>query len=289
MAATAMIGGPSVFAEESSSTEQIANHGVFTKPLGSMEVEVMAERLAAMGLGGIECPVRGGGRIDPQRIGDELPPVVEGLAKHDLTILVMASDINDPADPLTEVQLRTAATLGVPAYRMRYFRYERGKDLRPQIDRWRGQMKDLAAMNHEFGIQGLYQNHADFRMFGGPIWDLHSAIADIDPDHLGVAFDLRHATVEGGYSWQLAWELIQDHVRALYVKDFAWRDGKTVNLPLGEGQTSSEFYRSLSDAMKRLPISLHEEYLDHRRPDLVEKHLEFFAKDYATLRGWLAG
>jgi sugar phosphate isomerase/epimerase len=171
---------------------------------------------------------------------------------------------------------------------MQYYRYEKGKDLLSQIDRWRGQMKDLAAMNHEFGIQGLYQNHAGYRMFGGQMWDLHRGISDIDPDHLGVAYDLRHAAVESGMGWPLGWELIRDHVRAFCVKDFKWDGNEAIHVPLGEGIVSNDFYRQLPQEMRKMTISLHEEYHDHRRPDLIETHLKSIAKDYATLQGWLA-
>jgi sugar phosphate isomerase/epimerase len=286
VSAVVATGGDSI-AGDADAPKQTPNHCVFTKPLTSMSPETQAKRLAEMGFGGIECPIRAGGQIEPDRVVDELPALVETLAGHDISILIMTSDINDPEDPLTETQLRTAATLGIPSYRMQYYRYEKGKDLPSQIDRWRGQMKDLAAMNHEFGIQGLYQNHAGYRMFGGQIWDLYQGISDIDPDHLGVAYDLRHAAVESGMGWQMGWELIQEHVRALCVKDFKWRGPEVIHVPLGEGIASSDFYRQLSEPLQKMTISLHEEYHDHRRPDLVETHLQSIAKDYATLRRWL--
>ena len=36
------------------------------------------------------------------------------------------------------------------------------------------------------------------------------------------------------------------------------------------------------------PISLHEEYLDHRKPELVEEHLQAIKKDFEILNNWLS-
>ena len=263
------------------------NHCVFTKPLQSMPAAQMADRLAQMGFDGVECPVRRGGRIDPQKVEDQLPKHAEILAGKNLRISIITTDITDADDAVTERVLRTAADLGITHYRMAYYHYEKGKAIADQIIGFSDRLKSLAALNADLGIQGLYQNHDGNDRFGAAIWDLHRAIANIHPDQLGVAYDLRHATVEGGRSWPTALWLIRDHIRTLYVKDFRWDDGKVINVPLGAGQTSSDFYRDLGETFRAMPISLHEEYLDHRDASLVPKHLEAIAKDYATLRQWL--
>ena len=83
--------------------------------------------------------------------------------------------------------------------------------------------------------------------------------------------------------------MIQPRVDTVYVKDFQWTDEKKpTNVPLGEGRVEREFFELLRKSGFDGPVSLHEEYLDHRDPSLVPQHLAAIKKDLATLRRWLA-
>ncbi|MEM9826195.1 MAG: TIM barrel protein [Planctomycetota bacterium] len=270
-----------------SNRPQISNHAVFTKPLTSMPAKQMAAQLASMGFGGVECPVRPGGRIDPQNAADELPAYVETIGQQGLQLKIITTSITRADDPITQSLLRTAATLGIRHYRMGYYKYQRGRDILSQLAEWKAMLKDLAALNHDFGIQGLYQNHAGENYMGAAIWDLHTCVADLPRSDLGVIYDLRHAVVEGGKSWPIAWRLISEHVGGLYAKDFKWENNRVKNVPLGTGLATSKFWKTLPKAFAGLPISLHEEYLDHRNPWLVPQHLAAIDRDYVTLRTWL--
>ena len=274
-------------AEPSDPANPVPHIAAFTKPMQRIAPERVASRLSSAGFAGVECPIRSKGRIEPSRIEDELPAHVETLAAAGVAITIAATDINDPDDPATARVLGALAAAGVPAYRMAYYRYAKDTDLPSQIDDFAARMRSLAALNREIGITGLYQNHADYRFFGGPIWDLHRAVQGIEPEHLGVAFDLRHATVEGGRSYPLEWQLIAPHVRAFYVKDFRWEGGKIVNQPLGRGQCDPDFYKNLSAEQKRMPFSLHVEYL--RGPAATDGDQVFaaFERDGKKLAGWL--
>lgn len=257
---------------------------VFTKPFNSLSFDELAEKVAESGYNGIEAPIRRGGHVDPENVTDELPKLVEALAKRNLEITVMTSDINDASDPATERVLRTAATLGIKRYRMKYFRYASDQPISDQIATWHDQLVDLAAMNHDFGITGLYQNHAGVNYMGAAIWDLDQVLDGIAPTDIGMAYDIRHATVEGGTSWPTALRMIRDHIDTVYVKDFVWEGRKTKNVPLGEGVVSPSFFKMMADTDFRGPISLHEEYLDHKDPELVPQHLAAIKKDLATLK-----
>ena len=95
------------------------------------------------------------------------------------------------------------------------------------------------------------------------------------------------STVEGGMSWPITFHMIRPHIDAVYVKDFRWVDGKPDNVPLGQGQISPKFFDLLAESNFQGPISLHEEYLDHRKPELVTEHLEAIKADLSTLNRWL--
>jgi sugar phosphate isomerase/epimerase len=262
----------------------------FTKPFNSLSFDELADRMAELGFDGIEAPIRPHGHIEPEQVPDKLPELVEALKKRNLEITVLTSNINDPNNPLTESVLQTAAKLGIRRYRMQYFKYDLQQPIRQQINRWQPQVRDLAAMNKELGITGLYQNHAGRNYVGAALWDLPLLLDGIDKDHVGIAYDIRHATVEGGTSWPATFQMVRPHIATVYVKDFQWVDSpKPKNVPLGEGRVDGrEFVKRLRASKYDGPISLHEEYLDHNDPKLVPQHLAALKKDLATLKTWLA-
>ncbi len=260
---------------------------VFTKPFNSLSFEQLADEVAELGFDGIEAPIRRGGHVTPERIADDLPKLVEALADRDLEITVMTSDVNDPGDPLTETVLRTAATLGIKRYRMKYVHYEKDISIDDQLANWHDQFVDLAAMNHDFGITGLYQNHAGSKQMGAAIWDLAQVLDGIAVTDLGMAYDIRHAIVEGGTSWPVTFRMIQPHIDTVYVKDFQWNNGKVANVPLGKGLVDPKFFDMLREIDFQGPISLHEEYLSHKDPELVPKHLQAIKNDMTALQQML--
>lgn len=260
---------------------------VFTKPFNSLSFDDLAERIATIGFDGIEAPIRSGGHIQPTDVADRLPELVDALKKQGLKISVMTSDVNDASDAVSVNVLRAASKAGIRFYRMKYFKYDENRSIRKQLSNWKSQIVDLAAMNRELGITAVYQNHAGRNYFGAPIWDMAEVLEGVDPAEVGVAYDIRHATVEGGNSWPISFRLIQPHVKVVYVKDYEWQGEKVANVPLGDGLVSKNFFKTLKDLKFDGPISLHEEYLDHRKPELVPDHLEAMKKDLGVLNQWL--
>lgn len=283
--ASASFAGTTAIAADSPSKNSIC---VFTKPFNSLTFDELADRIAELGFDGIEAPIRKGGHIEPEAVPDELPKLVEALRKRNLEITVMTSDINDPNDPLTEKVLKTASKLGIRRYRMKYFKYDFDQPILKQINEWRPQIEDLAALNRELKVTALYQNHAGRNYLGAPLWDLSKLLQGISVDEIGVAYDIRHATAEGGMSWPVTYHMIRPHIDTVYVKDFVWNDGvRPVNVPLGEGRIDDDFFKLLRKSDFNGPISLHEEYLDHRKPELVPDHLSAIKRDFAVLKKML--
>ena len=262
---------------------------VFTKALQSLSYEELASRIAALGFSGIEAPIRKGGHIEPEAVPEELPKMVAALKKHGLELTIMTSSVNSVTQPHTETTLRIAAGLGIRQYRMQYFTYDADRPIRQQVREIRGHLRDLAALNLELGIQGLYQNHAGERYFGAGLWDLEQALRGIDSAAIAVCYDVRHATVEGGQCWPVPFQLLRDKIAALYAKDFTWGTGPgPQNTPLGKGRVDyPRFFEMVQESGFDGPISLHVEYIDHRDPKLVPEHLAAMERDLATLKTWL--
>ena len=260
---------------------------VFTKPFNSLSFDELADRIAELGFDGIEAPIRKGGHVEPENVADELPKLVEALNKRDLKITILTSDINDPDDPATAKVLKTAAGLGIKRYRMKYLKYDLSKSVIDQLNQWRTRFHDLANMNREIGIRAVYQNHAGGNTFGAPLWDLNYVLEGIDVNDIGVAYDIRHAAVEGGKSWPITFHMIWPKIDTVYVKDFVWDGKKVKNVPLGSGLVDRKFFSMLNKTNFEGPISLHEEYLDHKKPELVADHLAAIKNDLSKLKTWL--
>ncbi|MCW1922426.1 sugar phosphate isomerase/epimerase [Luteolibacter arcticus] len=258
---------------------------VFTKMLEKVPADELAEKIAALGITGIEAPIRAGGHIEPRDVADKLPAFNEAFKKRGLEIVILSSDV-DQVKPEHETVLRTAAALGIKRYRLKHYRYDLKKPIAPQLADIRAKLIDIAAMNKELGVQGQYQNHRGNDYVGGPIWDMVSALDGIDPAQLGLAFDFAHATVEGGNAWELNLHRAASHIVSVYFKDYRL-DGRQWNpCPLGEGAVnpkSAALVRQLLPATT--PISIHIEYISG--DNHVARMLEAMKNDVGTLRKWL--
>ncbi|NLX12846.1 MAG: sugar phosphate isomerase/epimerase [Phycisphaerales bacterium] len=257
----------------------------FTKYLHSLSYDQLAESIAHLGFDGIEAAVREKGHILPERVQDDLPKLIDVLGKNGLEITIMTTSISRADQPADEKILRLAAGLGVKRYRMGYYTYDLGRPIKPQLHALRSIVREVAAMNREIGIQGLYQNHAGARYVGATVWDFQSLIEDVPVAEIGFAFDIRHAVVEAGLSWPVLQNVAEPHLGAVYVKDFRWENDRTVHVPLGEGRVDRGFLNRCQRAAFGGPFSLHVEY---RQQEGAEPNLEALGQDRMTLRRWLA-
>ena len=279
---------PAVRASRISLKPQPFPRVVFTKFLEKVPPFELAEKIAALGVSGIEAPIRAGGHIEPAKAADELPAFVEALGKRGVSITILSSDISS-ADKSAESLLRTAAALGIRRYRLAHLRYDLKMPIAPQLENFRARLKDLAAMNRELGVQGQYQNHRGNNYVGGPIWDMVSALDGVDPADLGLAFDFAHATVEGANAWELNFRRAAPHVVAVYFKDYRLNGRQWSACPLGEGVVQARAASLVKQLLPpTTPISLHIEYIGGTGDDRVRGTLEAMRTDLATLDRWFA-
>ncbi|MDB6028128.1 MAG: Xylose isomerase-like barrel [Verrucomicrobiales bacterium] len=259
----------------------------FEKPLQFLSYDELAELMASIGLDGIEAAVRDKGHVLPEKVEQDLPRMHEALKKRGLEISILTSSINSVESPHAEKVLRTAAKLGIKRYRLLWYAYDLSKPILPQLDAIRPKLAKLVALNRELGLTALYQNHSGDKMVGAPLWDIYSLIKDFDPKEMALAYDIRHATVEGGLSWPIQFNLVKSHLGAVCVKDFVWDQGKVKNVPLGEGVVDKKFFTMLKETKFDGPVSVHVEYLEHSK----DKNAigEAFRKDLVTTKSWLEG
>lgn len=259
---------------------------MFNKPLQHLGYEAQAELVAEMGFAGIEGTVRKGGHVEPAKVKEDLPKQIEALKKNGLEMTLMTTDVNEVDSEVHRTVLRTAAELGVTRFRMGSIKYTYDRPIPEQLDEIRGTLQKLNNFCKPLGIQPLYQNHAGAGRFGAAIWDVYEVMKDSDPADIGIAFDIRHATVEGGQSWPTEFHLIRPWFGVVYCKDFVWKDdsAKPQNVPLGTGRVDyPAFFKLLKKSGYDGPVSLHMEYKDHRDPALLDESIAAIRADRDSL------
>lgn len=260
----------------------------FSKPFQKASPERTAEIVTEIGWDGIELPVRTKGQIEPERVEEELPKLVEALKKKGKIVGMLTTDIIGPATPHTEKVLRTAKALGITRYRCGFTKYNLDQPIKEQLDALKPQLRDLAAMNKDLGLRGGWQNHSGATYVGCAVWDIFELVRDLDPNALGICYDIAHSTIEGGLSWPLEARLMLPWYVCVYVKDFSWVPGKKGGVdpkwcPLGEGAVRKDFFAWLKKSGYRGPISQHVEYLEGEGIEEIAA----MKKDCVTLRSWL--
>lgn len=238
---------------------------VFSKHLQWLPFADVGPVIAESGFRAVDLTVRPGGHVLPERVEEDLPRAVETLRRSGLTVPLITTAIVDAADPLARRVLATARKVGVSHYRMGYWTFPPNADPLQALREMKPRAAALAALNREIGIRGGYQNHVGTRV-GGSVWDLGVLLEGIEPDGLGVQYDIRHAVAEGGESWPVALRMIAPHIDTIAVKDHIWAkraDGRWEprSVPLGEGMVNFDAYlRQLLARGPLPPATMHFEY-----------------------------
>jgi sugar phosphate isomerase/epimerase len=260
----------------------------FSKPFTNLSFDDTAALVAEVGWDGIECPVRkASSHIAPEKVDDDLPRMVEALRKRKLEVAMITTDIVG-VDATAEKILRAAVKSGVRNYRLGAIHYTPDRPIRAQIEDIKARLRDLAQLNKTLGVIGGIENHSGQDYFGAPVWDAMQAIEALDPSALGIAFDIGHATIEGGLAWPLHARLAEPRYTVVYVKDYRWEKQaagwRAAWCPLGEGMLNRKFFSTLAKSSYRGPLCQHHEYDLGKTP---AEMLAYFKQDLQTFRQWL--
>ncbi|MFY0598106.1 MAG: sugar phosphate isomerase/epimerase [Cyclobacteriaceae bacterium] len=237
---------------------------IFSKHLQFLNYKEMSEAAAEIGFDGVDLTVRPGGHILPENVEEQLPLATAQLNKVDLKPKLMTTAITDANDAFTKKILTSASKEGIACYRLGYYRYPDNLSIPESIANIQQQTRELARLNQELNISGAYQNHAGMHV-GASIWEIWQMLQEIDPAYLGCQYDIRHATVEGGKSWNTGLRLINQQINSIVLKDFKWEQSggkwKLINTPIGEGMVDfRSYFKLLKKYQIKVPISLHLEY-----------------------------
>lgn len=268
---------------------------LFSKHLQFLDYNDMAAAAAEMGFDGLDLTVRPKGHVLPKKVVDDLPKAVDAMKKYGITPKVMTTNVWDLSKPEQQTVLETASKLGFTHYRTGWLSYPEERTIEESQTIYGQQAKNLELLNKELRLIGCYQNHAGNHV-GAPIWDLPPILSVTNNENIGCQYDIRHAVVEGGSSWELGLRQIKPFIKSLVIKDFKWGKvngkWKPINTPLGEGMVDFIRYFALLKKHKiNVPISLHLEYdlggAEHGATKIIIDKKEVFTqmkKDLTFLR-----
>jgi sugar phosphate isomerase/epimerase len=286
-----LAGAAALFASSAAAREKL-KVAIFSKHLQFVQGADLAKAAADLGFDGVDITVRKGGHVSPERVKQDLPPLVAAIRQHGLEVPMITTEIVDADTPFAEDMVRTAAELGVRHYRFGGFKYTSDRPYPAQLDAMRPRLAKLAQLNARYQSCAMYHTHSGAGLVGASIWDLYLLMRDLDPKLVGMNFDLAHATIEGGLGgWINSFRISGPYVRGLAVKDYIWaRDSKgkwrEQWVPLGEGMVHwPEFFAMLAATDFAGPVQVHYEYPLGEARDGIYTAMK---RDLGVLRAGLA-
>jgi sugar phosphate isomerase/epimerase len=272
---------------------------IFSKHLQFVEGDELASAAAKIGFDSIDITVRKGGHVEPERVRQDLPPLVAIIRRHGLEVPMITADIVDAESPHAEEILRVMAELGIRYYRWGGFTYADNAPYPAQLDGFKTRIAKLAALNARYKACAMYHTHSGKDQVGAPIWDLYVLLKDFDPNAVGINYDVGHATIEGGLGgWIDSYRIAESHLRGIAAKDFVWAKGakgwQVQWVPLGEGMVRfPEFFTMVAASGFDGPLQLHFEYslggADGGKREITIPREEVYAamkRDLGRLRGY---
>lgn len=268
---------------------------IFSKHFHFLNYQKMAEAAKDIGYDGVDLTVRPNGHVKPDNVEQDLPSAIQAVKNNGLKVEMITTDVDSADSQRDHTILNTASENGVHYYRMNWFDYPEDVSMPRALERLQQQVSELSHLNKDLGIVGCYQNHSG-TLVGASIWEVWKLLQEAEKAYMGVQYDIRHATVEGGRSWPNGLRLINPYIKTLVLKDVKWikqsGEWKLKNVPIGEGMVDFiSFFRLLKKYGLHPPVSLHLEYplggAEHGAHTISIEHRDVFKameKDLTTIK-----
>ncbi len=264
---------------------------LFSKHLPHLGYWDLAKAQRDLGIPGCDLTVRPNGHVLPENVARDLPKAHEALQSEGIALPMITTNLLSLDDPAARPTLYTAAELGVPFFKIGYYRYRDLTKLQETLDQVKVDLDGLIGLAQHAGIQGGFHNHSGAYV-GSAMWDHWGLLQDLDPRVVGFYFDPCHATIEGGDAgWEIGFHRLAGRINMVACKDFHWDkvDGRweAVMCPLGQGMVDyPKFFQLLAASGFSGPISLHVEYEIDAPTEKAkqEKELQAIERDFAYLK-----
>ncbi len=237
---------------------------IFSKHLQFLDYKTTGEMAAEMGFSGVDLTVRPKGHVLPETVLTDLPKAVKDITASGINCNMITTAIESVNNPLDVAILEAASKAQIKYYRTNWFKYRDGISMQDSLLLYQEEIKKLGELNKKLGLIGCYQNHAGTNV-GASYWEIKKILETVNPDYFGTQYDIRHAMVEGGNSWENGLQLLHSQTKVIVLKDFIWGkvNGKweAINVPMGEGMVDFvKYFKLLKQYNIKPPVSLHLEY-----------------------------
>lgn len=263
---------------------------VFSKHLAFLDYPALARTLAGL-RAHCDLSVRPGGHVLPENVGQDLRRAHAALAEQGVGLPMITTGLLSAEDPAARPTLETAKALGIPIFKLGFYRYSDPAAYAQTLQDVGRRMNSLAALAKEINIPASYAIHSA-NYLGAPMWDLAELIEGLESGPMGCCFDPYHAVIEGGLAgWQLGFHRLAPHINMVSVKDFYWEKRgdrwRVHDCPLGEGMVDfPKFFEMLAATGFNGPITLHQEFELEGPTEAIrqERTLAAIEKDVEYLR-----
>jgi len=259
----------------------------FSKHLQDMNYDQVGKALRDAGFDGVDLTVRPKGHVLPERVAEDLPRAYEAIRSHALQVPMISTELLSASDPAARPTLQTAARLGIPYFKVGYYKWT--NDLDATLANVRSSLRGLVELAKEYGITAGLHNHVGY--VGQTVWEVQPIIASLDAKRLGYYYDFHHTVSQSTRnSWEVTLRLAAPRLKMVATKDFNWakrdKGWQTESCPLGRGAVDwARAFAHLGEIRFAGPLSIHQEYKAEDRLAAAHADLQFvkqqIAKAYA--------
>ena len=193
----------------------------------------VAEACIEMAFDGVDVTVRPyPGHVDPAKVKAELPPFVNALRGHGLSVTTITTNIADADSPNAEAILDAASALGIKHYWWGTYRYDLSMPILPQLEALKPRIAKLARLNEKYGMKAMYHNYSGAGAVGNMIFDLFDVLRNFDPRYVSFHYDTGHGVEAGANgTWALGLRALGPYIGGVSFKDYVLK----LDLPNPQG------------------------------------------------------
>jgi sugar phosphate isomerase/epimerase len=252
---------------------------MFTKLLKGMEPSQLADTMLDLGFDGFDLCVRPGYPINPENVSTALPAAAKQWAARGLTVGLVTTnfDFTDPTKPEVEPLLAACAEIGCRRIKLGYWVW-RGEPYWEGVDKVRKALEGFEKLCAKHGVCVASHTHS------GPYYGSNCAggmhlVKGFDPRYIGIYIDPGHLAIDGE-DLPMGISMVRDYLCLVAVKSPGWfrteQEGQVkwrhALVPLREGIVD---WKQVLELLRSVdydgPISLHSEYEDLSREDLLAR------------------
>ena len=251
---------------------QTPNLALVSRHLQWTSAEHGIEVAKQAGFPGIVWSVRRGAHIVEANVQSELSRVVRLTRNAGLEVPMIITGISNARSEGAEAVLASMAELGISLYRAFPPRYDYNRPFDDQMSDFRRDLEGLVRLNEKYGTTAAFHTHAGANTIGGSGWDLWIAERGLDPDYVGLNYDIGHVMAKGGAGWRESIRAVGPYLHSVSIKDFRWEEIEAVDenewswrtrfVVPGQGMVNFvDFFRYLQGIGFTGPLETYYEYM----------------------------